>query len=181
MVQAVNKMAHAVPALPPACSTRAPHGCRPRKRESTAADPQLGRPPPPAAHHMVEVGRDVGEGEGGLAVDGDVGGGALLPHADGPRVVNRVLAHPRRAALGVDQANVVLALRSGAGKERKTADVAFGREAAVESSTKVRGRPAGCATAAPAVPLRGGKRCKTAAGSGAGSPPAARAARCAGR
>ena len=54
--------------------------------------------------HVVQVGGHVGEGEGGVAVDGDLWRGRVLAHADAARVVDRVVGHLQRRAARADQA-----------------------------------------------------------------------------
>lgn len=54
-------------------------------------------------YHVVQVAGHVGEGEVRVAVDGDIGRVPVLAHADGAGVVDSVVRHLVRRALGADQ------------------------------------------------------------------------------
>ena len=74
------------------------HGRTKRERRGELEDE------PSAAHHMVQVAGDIGEGEPRVAVDADLRGVAVLAHADGPRVVDGVVRDLPRGALRADDA-----------------------------------------------------------------------------
>mgnify|MGYP007114690360 CR=1 FL=1 len=58
----------------------------------------------PVAHHVVQVGGHIWEGEVRVPIDGHVWCRALFPHADGAGVVDGVLTHMPGVAAGVYEA-----------------------------------------------------------------------------
>jgi hypothetical protein len=81
-------------------------------------------------HHVVQVAGHVGKGEGRVPIDADVRGAAILAQADGARVIDGILRHLYRGALGADEADVVglaglvqrYVLACGSGSSRDSED-----------------------------------------------------------
>ena len=57
-----------------------------------------------ATHHVVQMTGHVGERELRVAIDADLRRIAILAHADGSRIIDRIVRHLPRGALGADDA-----------------------------------------------------------------------------